>query len=285
MSSEIAEVRTLMKEIGVLNKETAAINKETAAYIKETQKLQKETNYVLNGYIKNEATAIEVEVNKKVANFLKRKFLNYNIFSKEHWKTLQKNKIVDVNNKLRDKNSITEFDGLFVVSNDPDYFSDNWLHRMSSANTKKNNNKKQTHFIVVESKHALDAEKVNRKIAQMIEFQKYIVESANPDPKIHTKEYRNKIVSHYLPEFIGMDLYLIFASPYLSDSCKDYIKNNALFWLEKHKIHVAYMKPSGNRYSIAWIDDNFVEKTNVNTTGLVVTGGDYQTRRSKMKKT
>lgn len=278
-----SELRQLMKEILDISKqsskETANDIKEIRKLQKETEKLLKETNYTLNGYTKNEATAIEEEVNIKVSNLLKRKFSNFNIYSVDTWKTLQKNKITDMDNKVRDKKSITEFDGLFIVSNDPEYYSDNLIHKMSNASIFQNTNTgklTQKQFVVVESKHDLDFGKVNHKISQMITFKNYIEESLNPDPKIYTKEFIKRANFHELPGFIGSDLYLIFASPYIPNSCIDMIKANAISWVQNHRIHVGFMRPSGNRYNIAWVDDNFAEKSNVNTTGLMLlskTGG------------
>jgi hypothetical protein len=93
-------------------------------------------------------------------------------------------------------------------------------------------------------------------------------------------EYKQKVDAYKLDTY-KHELYLVFASPYMTDAAVNHIKTNADAW-KTDGIHVAFMRLNGNRYNIAWASTNFTEMTFVDTDTLVIKGGG-KVKRSRRK--
>ncbi len=218
------------------------------------------------GYTDKEETKTKDAIEKQIPRYLRKKFPDSNIYKVHNdWRRLQRNKIDEVNKcKNRDERSITDFDGLYIVSNDDAYEIG---VELVYNDAKRNNTLPKTYFlVVVEAKHGLTTTKVNKKIEQIKEFQNYIKESLNFLEDIYTKEYKDKVYVFQLQHFIDGPIYLIFASPHMDEDCIQYIKNAS----GEHNISLAYMVPTGNRYSISFADEGFVQYSNVNTNTLSI---------------
>ena len=97
-------------------KDFDSFKKEMKQMQKEKENDMKELRKMIGGYTKNEATAIENDVNSRLPQILKRKFPNTNIFQINSWKVLIKNKRSDFIAKTGiDSKEITEFDGLYII--------------------------------------------------------------------------------------------------------------------------------------------------------------------------
>ncbi len=240
---------------------------------KETDKRIENLSIQISGYTFAEGKSIEEEVERKVPKYLKRKFVNYSIFKvHDDWRYLQKNKIDEVNHsKCRDERSITEFDGLYIISNDKDYEIGSQCIQ-NKANLNSNVVSKTYRFVVVEAKHTLNIKKVNTKIKQIKEFQEYIAESIHSNDSVYTKEFKNKVLLYQLSLFINQPIYIIFASPHIETDCVQYIKNEANSLMDDG-ISLAYMTSSGNKYSISFADEGFKMYTNVNTNSISIGAG------------
>lgn len=243
----------IIEEIKQLNRETAALMKEGAQDMKELRKMMKEFSKSFGGYTKNEADGIEDETNRMLFKFLLATFPEYNIFKINAWKTLQSPLIRDMK-AARNESSITEFDGLYIVSKNKDYYVDSLVSgdfktNFTGMDVNANN------FVILEAKHALSNALVDNKIKQIVEFQKYM--QISYDPKVHTIEFKKKLDVYELIKFAGKTIYLFFASPYITVETQQYITSNASVWLKNFNIRVGFMVPEGNRYgSIKWFGPN-----------------------------
>jgi hypothetical protein len=274
------ETAALMREGAQDVDETRKIMKEAAKDIKELGKTVKEFSKQFGRYTKNEADGIEDETNRMLIKFLLATFSDYNIFKLDGWKTLQSPMIED--RKLsRNEKSITEFDGLYVVSKDNDiYFLNSSL---VSGDFKRNSNGDTTkHFLILEAKHALTVALVDNKIKQMIEFQNYM--KLPYDPEKHTMEFRETLKDYKLSQFVGKHIYLFFASPLITMDTQNHIINNAQSWYKQGLI-VGFMVPEGNRYgSIKWAgpDGTMLDKS-LTVTGQLVIAPKGGKKKSKTR--
>ena len=254
-------------------KDFDSFKKEMKQMQKEKENDMKELSKTIGGYTKNEANAIENDVNRRLPQILKRKFPNANIFKINSWKVLIKNKRSDFISKTIDSKEITEFDGLYIISSDPDF--EVLDEDVTIASSVKTGNSKTKRFVVMEAKHALDIGQIDTKVAQMITFKNYISDSQHitSTPKIFTNGFLKKVDNYQLQDFIEQPLYLIFASPLIPQNVIDHIQTKSVE-LNALGIVLAYMIPSGN-YGISWADRKFTTQTNVNATGvtLIKSGG------------
>ena len=250
-------------------------NREIQKTSKDIQKYVEKLHEAFGGYTKNEADSLEEQVNKRVFMVLQNKFPNANIFQLKTLKFLMKNKIDEIHGKDR---TITEFDGLFIASNDVTYDLnqevENLVHRKNNAKSRSSDNTK--YIIVVESKHSISIRKITDKVNKMIEFKSQMDEAfnLNVQPKnIYTMGFYALCDYLKLADFQDKPLYHVFASPYIKDDDKTFIRKNADTWKTKHNIIVAYMDEIGNDFSISWADNLFTTQSTIHTTGMVVSGG------------
>jgi hypothetical protein len=115
----------------------------------------------------------------------------------------------------------------------------------------------------------------------MHRFQTYIEESLSSEDAQFTDDFKQNVKKFKLQLFIDTPIHLVLASPRINDNCITYIKQQSQSWM-KENIYVSYMKPSGNRYSIAFADEDFMERTNVNTKKLTI-GGKKGGRKKNRK--
>lgn len=255
------------------------------AFFNDLKKDRQELSKTINGYIKTDADAIEDEANTKLPKFLRRKFPKYIIYRvyPTDWRILRENFFASYSLPRHLFCDITEFDGLYIITNDDTY--DPGLSSPVPTYVPVNLDQSEPkiyQFVVLESKHDLTTDKVNRKIEQMRRFQQYIRESLEYEDKKFTQEFRNKVVTYKLQLFVNQTIHIVFATPHAKDSCIEHIIKEGPSWL-KENIHVVYMIPSGNRYAVAFADENFVLRSNVNSSALTigVEGGGGKKRKSK----
>ena len=293
MASDLAKLETYTasiykimeqsaRDFAEFKKEMQVFNKEKEKDMKELRNLNKDIQKSIGGYTKNEADAIEDEINKKLPNILQRKFPGNNIFQIKSWKTLITNKKEEFIANARDTKEITEFDGLYIVSNDRDFDvndGDDVIYKSNSTKTVSNSVK---HFVVMEAKHAQNVKKVDTKINQMIKFQSYIRDSKDlaTNKSAYTKGFIMKAQCYQL-DFIDKPMYLIFASPLMPDDVIIHINNISPELEKQHNIIIAYMTRNANNYSISWANTGFQQQTNLNTSGITFRKGGKKSTASK----
>jgi hypothetical protein len=114
------------------------------------------------------------------------KFINYNILDiTKKWKFLRKQ---HMNIKKPDPfcnkvdNPITEFDGLYILTTDLNYYpdDDDFIKRITTKKIQSNSTTPFLYkFIVVEAKHSITNFDITKKINQIKEFQEYIKYAKN----------------------------------------------------------------------------------------------------------
>lgn len=285
MTTTIEEVRSAIKDLA---NETKQNQRENQAMLRENQKLFRETQVLVKdlaksfgGYTKNEADGIEDETNRLLYKFLVANFGNhYNIFKLNAWKTLQSEKIEDMKNV--NEKSITEFDGLYVLSKDDDYYVDKLLSRKTTLSKSK-----EKYFVILESKHLIDRARVDKKIEQIKEFQRLLRTEYIPGE--HTIEFKKKRDNYEIGGF-DQTMYLFFASPHITRDTQQYLVDNANAWFDSSKLRVGFLVPEGNRYGqIKWFGDgDKLSSQSLQTTervGIGMSGGKRKTTKRKTKTT
>jgi hypothetical protein len=265
---------------------------------REISKQTESTNVIKNaisGYIKNEADLIENEINGYIEEFLQNdsRFRYFNIFKVDKWEYLnipflnKEKPDIYINKK---DHPITEFDGLFIMTTDDNYYVDNIIRRKEETS-----NYKILQFIVVEGKHSISKEDIDTKIKQMIKFQDYLRVAREKDNYTNlTREFQKKIIDYSLDEFDN-HIILYFGSEDMDIQKENKIKNTAQFWNDTYDIEVGYLKPSGNRYELYRIEDNFngnylsykksnVKSINVNKVNLGKNNIGGNSKKSKKTK-
>jgi hypothetical protein len=235
-------------------------------------------NKTINGYIKNEANIIEDEVNESLIPYFKKdeQFANYNIFElTKEWGYLNIPTIDPeyptnyfANNKL-----ITEFDGLYVISNDRTFFLSDKYKRIKTM--QKETNPVFKKFVVVEAKHSITTKDITRKIEQIQKFQNYL--KIDPGLPGLTDDFKRKQDYYKLNEFSD-EIILIFGSEHFAKTDIDYIKKMYKEWI-KLNIYVSYIQLSGDRYELHNYDvnssgfkaNNLIYADKVITSGLNIT--------------
>jgi hypothetical protein len=231
----------------------------TRQMIQEIRDSTKSINKTIGNYINNESDLIEKEINGHIRNYLAKdpKFLKYTIFDITNiWKFLKEPEIIgnSKDNNIINKTTITDFDGIFILSNDDSYFplniNDRTIVRLRKNSTTSSSEDKIKKFVIVEAKHCLDNAELKKKIEQIKRFQQYLEEARkyqqNTDK--YTLEFKNKVSSYKLNEFTT-DIILIFGSEDMGKNQIELITSNYDEWLNK-KIEVSYLTPSGGRYSL-----------------------------------
>ena len=244
----------------------------TRQMIQEIRDSTKSINTTIGNYINNESDLIEKEINGHIRNYLAKdpKFLNYTIFDISNiLKFLKEPEIIgDSKDNFINKKTITDFDGIFILTNDDKYvppdITDKTLVRKTT--TQLISGEKIKKFVIVEAKHCLDNKQLQKKISQIERFQQYLEEariyqedyiklnSTTSDEislekkKEYTLEFKNKVLNYKLNEFTT-DIILIFGSEDMGVNQIDLIKSNYDVWLA-NKIEVSYLTPSGGRYSL-----------------------------------
>lgn len=248
-------------------------------------------NKTISSYIKNEADLIEDEINKYIKKYLTNdpQFHSYNIFNlTKIWKYLR---IPEISNIKPDPfinktdNPITEFDGLYILTDNFEYYPAD-SESLIIRKTKNNSTNSIRKFVVVEAKHSITGDDINKKIKQMIIFQEYLKKAKKLENANYTKEFIKKVQGLQLNEF-SEEIILIFASDDMDESRTIQIHDNYLIWVEK-KIYVSYLRPGGDRYELySYENENkiFIQNRyiygNVRATSLTLTAGRKKNKKVK----
>jgi hypothetical protein len=259
-----------------------------------TENIEKQTssiksmNQTINSYIKNEADIIEDEVNESLVPYFKKdeQFANYNVFDlTKKWDFLN---IPTINpdyptNKFINNNLITEFDGLYIISNDRTYFLTDDYKRIKTM--QENTDPVFKKFVVVEAKHSITNDDITRKIIQIRKFQNYLkIDPSSPDL---TDDFKSKNKYLRLNEFSD-EIILIFGSEHFATADIKFIKDNYIEWTNLN-IYVSYIQLSGDRYELHNYDvnssgfkaNNLIYADKVITSGLNITKGGKKIKKSK----
>jgi hypothetical protein len=241
----------------------------------------------LEQYISTESEVIEKEINGQFEKEAKvnKCFRNYYIYNiRAAWKEVYYNTINNdpkkmINNDYRNRDSITEFDGIFLAS-PYEYENFKFLDdpRIECINKPRNtnSNNKSPFFIILEAKRHIFVD-WTEKINHLRKFQKYILDSNdinNPDKKF-TREFKEKVekfeLSKVTPEmflyyggerFIADEQFL--NHELVKESKKLKNKDNG-----EYPIHIGYIKLIGDRYGVYNLDnDKFIESNNVKVNSI-----------------
>ena len=195
----------------------------------------------------------EITINNYVRNYLAKdpKFQKYTVFDMSNiWTCIKEPEISEIskNNVINNQN-ITDFNGIFILTNDDSYFpmniNDRTIVRLRKNSTTSSSKYIIKKFVIVEAKYCLDNIQLYKKISQIERFQQYLEEARNFQDNHHkeyTIEFKNKAIYYKLNEFTT-DIILIFASEDMSYNQINVIKSNCDNWLA-NKIEVGYFIPS-----------------------------------------
>ena len=204
----------------------------------------------LDNYISIEADIIEEETNEQLKKFftLFDKYASCYIYDiTKDWKFLKVPTKNAKNDPYINKEDITEFDGLYIIS---PYEIKYVGHELKRGTPQASRQQLTKHFFVVlESKHKLTNDKINDKITKLKLFQAYLANSSNTEyVKNATKEYQTKVEQYQLAK-ASSQIELYIGGPYVVKTISDHIHTNSDTWATD-KVIVNYLKPDGERYSV-----------------------------------
>ena len=220
----------------------------------------------ISKYVRHREDFIEYKINKYIRTYLKkhRKFIGYNVFDLTNkWTSLNKPTIDPKypNDKYqnRTERSITIFDGLYIITNDLDYypsFFENNMIRMTYKPNVELQQPKIKQFMVIEAEVNLTIDEITKKVEEMIKFLDYIkLMSYVTDSSNLTLEYIYQCKRMFINEF-KREILLVFGSENMNEELTSYIKNNYESWY-KNGINVSYTQFVGDHYEIYNKDKQF----------------------------
>jgi hypothetical protein len=244
-----------------INKSLETINKSL--------EIQQYTLLAHQDFINNESKAIEREINEKLDRFLSLKYPGYRIIN-----ILNDFPDMEFFYFPRTNKKLTQFDGLFIATNDDNY--------NPSYNTPENYiynkpNGKKYILIVVEAKHALTSANFNKKLNLLTKVQ----ECFDISRQIHQGLFQNVNELHKqflfrnrVFQFYNLDpeIHWIIGGPYIEPFAADFIRRYGVqLWKrpqpiklsdeltieQKFPIKTSLILPQGNRYSIGDVEDNY----------------------------
>jgi hypothetical protein len=228
-------------------------------------KISKQTS-TLTKFIAAEGTIIEEDLNQEMRRFLRydKRFSNVYVYRPKKWKYLNKPEIsfdkAGKENKYRNYDEITEFDGLFVVSSVALDISTDFVEPIRiprRATDSRNARNAQLYFVVLEAKHGIGRPEFNHKYSKMKLFQEYIL-SARDQAFVEkgTLEFQEKVAVFGLPKFQTHIEFFIGAKS-IASTLANHIQGKAKSWLETDDIAVSYFLPGGTGYVLYDMHTNF----------------------------
>lgn len=238
----------------------------------------------IKDFIDNEAQAIENEVNANVKDTLAMMYPEYTIIN-----VLEELADIKIFFEPNSNDKITEFDGLFVATDDPSYKID---AKESSIVPKAHN--RQTFFVIVESKHTTTINKVNSKIEQITKIQRAFemareIADGTSSASSVTKSFMWRLRTYQIHNF-EPEVHLLLGGPYITDSAKKYVEQiGETLWktpkpiqVSKNKyidvrspIRISMVIPTGQRYSVRDVASAFELRK------IVMLGGGKKDKKIK----
>lgn len=243
------ETRDIRDDLVSIKSDIVSMKNDIVSMKSDIKILKNETNKA-NSFIKVESLIIEEEITSSVYNYLYNHDLyqhlyiinpsDYNEFSKNM--QIMKN----INNK-----SLLEMDGILILTDDPEYYEyfrskslkgvNNYTEKQTELTNRVNNRNKKLHeartiikpsskpkkyqyqyyFIIMEAKHKLTIDLVNKKNKKMPNIQQmfeYVREySTNPDLPQYTgslaKEFREFVKFYQFEKFSYENILFFFGAP------------------------------------------------------------------------
>jgi hypothetical protein len=162
---------------------------------------------------------------------------------------------------------LTEFDGLYFVTDDREY-------KMQYRDIPdKSESKKAIKMIIIEVKHGCTASSLQRKIEQIKTIQQYIEyakDYVNSNIDNNLTSYFKTIVRAFQFDRFTKDIVLYFGGQRVDENVLTYVKNEKSN-LDTNRIYVNIIYPSGNRYQIRRHDEDYVNRN------VVIIGGKKRT--------
>jgi mRNA-degrading endonuclease YafQ of YafQ-DinJ toxin-antitoxin module len=280
------------------NKSIARFEKTATEVITEMRDNTKQIKKSIASYIKNESDMVENEINQYVIQYLKKdkRFAKYTIYDLTgKWKFLYTPTISnDKPDKRINKKPITEFDGLFILTTDDDFFVDESAAILVRQPLRSQNASapKTTFFCVVEAKHSITNKDINEKMNKFKEFQEYVLSCRQDNLTNRTEEYYKTKVRYSLQK-LSTELIVIFGSDDMGANQETKIRNEADSWKRDFNISVSFLKPSGDRYELYPFEDGFgrnnlmyknVQSNSIGARQVKIGAGKTKDTRHKVKK-
>ena len=242
---------------------------ERLSIVQTTVKNQGKTIDNHEAYQKKDAASVERDVNNFLVKMLQLKYPGYHVLnvleSYPSYKHFYEPNATD---------SLTEFDGLYVVTNDDSY---NLLaERPSNSSFRTKSKSSKIIFVIVEAKHDVTTKRINRKIRQIVKIQEAFetarnIRSGNANTKGMKKDFLQR---NYQAEYYNMEEEILFVigGPYLEPNAEEHIKRiGRKLWKEpetirladrsvieqKYPIRTCLMIPNGNRYSLGDVEEDY----------------------------
>lgn len=214
---------------------------------KQMENIQKKYHKIW-AYIDAEAKSVEEEISDLV-----RKELQKNLAPS--WKIYEPFDAQYAPNfkhiSFHDRNEhITEFDGLFIMSDDQDF---EMVYRDDYENVAS-----KYRMVIIEAKHNLKVAHIRTKIEQIKKIQQLFefAKSLQQGDAIPCTPLFKQMVKAYKLYAFSPDITLYFGGPNLDRSVVDFIKNEASDYQGAH-ITVHIVQPSGNRYNIRRSENSY----------------------------
>lgn len=216
-------------------------------------------------FISNETFTIEQEISSKVKTTLQEQYPDYRIL--EPLKMFPEMEHFYVPNGC---STITQFDGLFIVTNDPTYDLPEHDYDAEKPEGVK------TYFVIVEGKHCLTSKQCRFKLEQVVKIQAAFelareIKAGNADEKSVTPSFLARMNQFRFHEF-EKEVHLFIGGPLL--------KSDTLVWLkgighqllhdpkpfmisqsrtipQMYPIRTSIVYPQGHRYTAADVENDY----------------------------
>lgn len=216
-------------------------------------------------YISNETITIEKEISSRVKSSLNEHYPGYRIL--EPLKMFPEMEHFYVPSGC---STITQFDGLFIVTNDPTYHLPDHDYEIEKPEGSK------TYFVVVEGKHCLTSKQCRFKIEQICKIQESFriardIRKGLVDEKTVTPSFLARMKQFRFHE-LEEEIHLFIGSPVLKNDTWLFIKqigreiwkNPKPFMISQTRtiplefpIRTSIVYPQGHRYVIADVEDDY----------------------------
>jgi hypothetical protein len=259
---------TIAKSLENISKSVEEINttliKMNTTLSKQTLTLREHQNY-----IDKDAKSIENEINKRVEQLLETKFKGFRIIH-----ILKEMAFFDKIYPYNSMAEITQFDGVYIITNDDNYEPSTDV-AIDFIYNKPSNSK--IYLVIVEAKHDITSSRFNDKLRQIVKIQetfeiarKITKGTFSEMDKVEKQfKWRNRVLQFYNFEF---EIYLFIGGPYLEKNAEDFIKEHGnTLWKhpnkfklsdnnyidQKYPIRTFLILPQGKRYATADVADNY----------------------------
>jgi len=246
------------------------------------------------GFIRLEASAIEKEIGYAVKQHLVKAFKGYTLLNPINFPKY-------FNDPLNSGRVITELDGVYLLSNNPEVKGDNMeiqlslpvphdvRHELRSRQKVMNELKLslnklsphnsasfETHLVIIEAKHFITKDKIERKLSQMKSIEQYLNWAKNPPDNALPKFKKNVDMYGFHKYAPRVRLYI--GGVIWDDEAIKYVQT--LLHDDNMKEFIGIIQPNGSRYDVYDVANLFGE-TQIDMYGGNVKKNKTQKRTSK----